>query len=186
MRNPMRDRRQNDGFVRPRAKGIMFWILAFLAAGSSYLLVSRLAPVVALALVGGPVLLGVLWINDHTGVSAMLVGSWQFLSGVDTPGDIVASCPSGASASDSLGVWALPLILVGLGLALLNLMLGLAVMFMLPFGVLKGIGAGARSLWTSNVDGLESGLRTLAIGLGLVIASGLIMRLMHFTSLIGC
>ena len=162
----------------------MFWILAFLASAGAYVFAHM--RVVAVALLVGPLILAVLWFSDQTHINALMVDSWQFLSGVQTPGAVVADCPDGSKQADNLGIWAIVPMLGGLALSIFNLAVGIGAIVMVPAGLVRGVVAATRSLWSRRAQGLEGAARWLAIGLGLVVLSGLIMRAVHAISQIGC
>jgi hypothetical protein len=164
----------------------VLWILAFLAMGRSYLLSDVVTRVVALALIGGPALLLAVWLGQHTGTGDLMVDVWQGLSGAQTPAEIGPDCADGDPGAFHLGIWATPMLIANMWLALMILILGVGAMLLVPYGVAWGIVAGVRSAITHQPAVLYAGLRPLLIGIGLTVADGLVMRMSHELSQIGC
>jgi hypothetical protein len=133
-----------------------------------------------------------MWFNDHTGVSAFLVHTWQLLSGVSGSGEIIVSpeeC-SGSSEITSLPQLALYLVVwLGLlALALCNVILGLVAVIGLPLGIIFCAVCAIRALFSLDFEALAGGVVCLLGPLGCAVLVGLIMRLMHTISPIvaGC
>ncbi|MEK7602991.1 MAG: hypothetical protein AAB459_01975 [Patescibacteria group bacterium] len=153
----------------------MFWIISLLVAGSIYASVDRLFSIFALSTfaLGIVLLAGILifmWVNDRTGINRFMVESFQFLSGVDTPGGIISNCES----PKLLGL------IIGMVLALFNFIPGLIAFFALPIGSIGTLGASIYALISHDSEGLKYCSGILALGLFCLVLAGLIMRLMHY------
>jgi hypothetical protein len=109
-------------------------------------------------------LTGAVWFNDHTGVSNAIVSSWQFLSGVATPDEVVGDCP----ASTDTNAW----VIVELSIAVASGLAGIAAIVGIPAGTIH-------SLITRKKDGVALGLSGLAMALAALVLAGLLMRLNH-------
>lgn len=166
----------------------MFWVAAFLVVGGVYTFVNSdlfmlMLFAVVPAILLGFILMGAMWVNDRTGVSSMMVGSWQYLSGVDTPGEIVAECPEDSNANFFLGM---AIILIMLVVAIANVVIGATAIIGIPLGVLMTIVGGLHALATQSSDMIARGLGVLTVGLGAVVASGLVMRLINVVTTYNC
>lgn len=126
--------------------------------------------IIVASIVLGYGLMGVVWFNQTTGISGFITGSWQALSGVDTPGEIVrASC-------DDPTIWSL----VGLLVALFNVIPGVVAIVGVPAGLIACLIGGLMSLALGDEDPIYKGLTVLGVGLIGLVSAGLIMRLMHW------
>lgn len=154
----------------------MILITILVVSGSSWVLARYIGPFIALGVLAGLVWWGVMAVNDYIGISAAIVGSWKWLSGVDSARLIAQTC------SPSIVFR----ILIPLILALCNFALGLLAIFGTPIGAGATIVGAIRALVSRNKDLLAWGLRTLTYGLGAVVAAGLTMRLINIVTGIGC
>jgi hypothetical protein len=159
-----------DGDHTERTSLLIISLLVTAVTGTY--LASRFTPVVIAAFVAlFFALSAAMWVNDQTFISDAIVGSWRFLSGVDTPDAIVGDCPAGTHTNG----W----ILLGLAIGLANLFFGLAALIAVPAGCVASIGGSIYTAITRKREGVEFGLGLLAFGLGAVVVAGLVMRALN-------
>lgn len=171
----------------------MVILALFLVAGGTAYAINRAAPF--LLVVGAIVVIlwypfaAIMWINDRTGIENMLVSSWQSLSGVQVPADVYQEC-GGSSPIPSDTLWGVVLIfLLWVLTAVLvfgNVIIGLGAVVGIPVGAIaSGLGA-IGSLALRTKEPLYVGLIILSVGLGCMVAAGLVMRIVNFTSGVMC
>lgn len=171
----------------------MFLIASFLVVGGVAFAVDRVAGTLLFVVAGTMILwypmAAIMWFNDHTGSERFIIGSWQSLSGVRNPGEVYQQCGGGSSIpSNSLwgvaliaALWALSIFLV-----FINLFLGFGAIVGVPVGIVAaGLGA-IGTLVTRTKEPLYAGLVILVCGLGCLVAAGLVMRIVHFSTGIMC
>lgn len=173
----------------------MYWILILVGTGSAYWAVQSIAPAIfvgiAVGLITLPIILAAEWINGFTGISHLLIGSWQALSGVDTPGEIIAQCEKGFHEGnyDKTTTTTFGDILISflvLIIAIVNAIISVCAIVGLPLGLgVSAVGA-FRGLATGNRDWMRTGLGILTFAVGAAIVAGLVMRLMHVLSASTC
>ncbi len=159
----------------------MFFLIFLLVAGVTYSAVEKVAPTIlawiALSVILMYPLMWLMWVSNTLGFESFLVNSWQSLSGVSSPGDIVPECASGPTLW-ALVLWVLPV---------LNAVPGFVAIFGLPIGAIWSFVGGLRYLLDRNSDWLKSGIGVFGLGLLGVVLAGLVMRLTHFLySTLGC
>jgi hypothetical protein len=158
----------------------LFILLAFFAVGGTYVFINSDA---FMWLIGWAALVMVifipislfLWYTDSTGITNIIVGSWEWLGGVHPEG-IVRECTEQQKSS---GSWTrLILMLVNL----VVMIFGAMVVSITAFG---GIGIGlpmtfAGSLYAlfddKDTEIMKKGMGVLAIGLAGVILGGMFIR----------
>lgn len=172
----------------------MGWILLFVVAGGSYMAVnSYVFPMLLLAFALGVVVFYILtavqWVDNHSGVSTFMVKSFQTLSGVDTPGQVVQDnqCHFGTGALnfDLFGFLAtMVLSLVVIGLAVVNAVPGIVAMVTLPVALAVLLVGCISTIISVGEEKkiLAGGLALLTFGCGAVIVAGLMMRMIHALS----
>jgi len=151
----------------------MFFLILLVFAGAAYNAVYRSNFVqtwIAVTIVAFFPAMILLWVSDTLGISTFITSSWQFLSGVQTPGDIVPECPFGQQTG-----WVIPLLL----LSLINVVPGGAAIVCLPIGIAWTVVGGVRYLAKKEIAWMRSGIKVVCIGLIGLITAGLIMRLIH-------
>jgi hypothetical protein len=160
----------------------MFWVITFCTVSGAYVAIYRRPPVpapifgivVLLALFGG-----LYWLGAVSGFHDAVIESWKVLAGVDGPGEIVQRC-------DDPAFIAIIGILLGFVLIVLAAIAGLGGIVAAPVGlVMTAIGALA-ALFDSDSDLLKTGLGVLAAGVGGIVAAGIIFRVIHWVTGIGC
>jgi len=157
----------------------MFFLGLLLVGGVTYNAVERAAPWIALAVILTIPMMGVMWVNDILGFDSFINESWQALSGVDTPNDVVPECPAGSQTTG----WVLLLLF----LPLLNAIPGLVAIVGLPLGAVWAVAGGLRYLFDKDEEWLKSGVGVFTLGLAGVVVAGLIMRITHALYLgVGC
>lgn len=164
----------------------MLFLGLLLLGGVAYRLVERMLPAVAVGLILFPVLLAAFWFNDRTGVEDLVVHSWQLLSGVDTPGEIVVDCPTRTDSTREEALVGLLVSLLGLALALGNVFVALVALIGIPVGLVGSVVGGIHALITRRSTWLSPALSILLAGIGAVVVAGLVMRLMHWLSGLNC
>lgn len=162
----------------------MFWIAAFMLAGMTYILVDQFAIYIAVAAIVALVLFGVVWLEMKTGLNMVMVRSWQFLSGVDTPDQIIVNnqdnCPMKSEGEFFLSMAMVILLMV---IAFANVLVGLVAIIGIPVGIVMTLGGAAMTVYKeAKHDLLPSGLQVLTYGLGAMILAGIVMRIMHIGS----
>lgn len=170
----------------------MYWVLILVGIGSAYWTAQSIAPAIfagiAVGLITLPIILAAEWINDFTGISHLLVGSWQALSGVDAPGEVVVSCDTFGDYNDTTTTTFgdVLIALLVLIIAIANFIPGVIAIVGIPVGLAVG-GVGAFRYFTvGKRDWVRTGLGILSVAVGAVIVAGLVMRLMHFLSASTC
>ena len=161
----------------------LFFILAFLVVGGTYMFINSEAFLwvtgfTALMLVLLIPLSLFLWYSDSTGLTNIIVGSWEWLGGVH-PDGIVQESPK--EQQDNGSWWRLLLMLINLPL----MFFGAAIVCFMAFG---GLGVGAPLAFGGSVVALSNketkymyrGMKWLMIGLGGVILGGLFIRFQHW------
>lgn len=185
--------------LQPKAGEIMFWIGLFLVAGGTYTAVNKgldspvgigLLAILPIAFVLSYPLMATLWVNEQVGIDGVIVDSFQFFSGVDTPSEVVVDCPNSnppgenysfgkAFISITVSLFAFLLLMI---CGALLLIAGLSI----PIGILLSFGGGLLAMFSreSPKDNLAliMGLKALLAGTGLVIIIGLSFRLIHILS----
>lgn len=170
----------------------MYWVLILVGTGSAYWAAYSMAPAIfggiAVGLITLPVILAAEWINGFTGIGHLLIGSWQALSGVDTPGEVIVSCGRFGDYNDTttttLGDVLISLLVLILAIA--NFIIGVCAIVGLPLGLgVSAVGA-FRGLATGDRDWMKTGLGILTVAVGAAIVAGLVMRLMHVLSASTC
>ncbi len=174
----------------------MFLLTIFVVGGVTYGTVRMLAPAgVMIAFITGTIaaalaislaLGAVMWLDDKTGVSAFLVHSWQFLSGVSSPNEIIVTneaCAGEWTGLGEFGLWlsgTLGLFVLAFG----NIAIGLIAIIGMPIGLIGCIIYAVGTLFSpkERIESLTCSLTCLLVPLGFVILSGLAMRLMHILS----
>ena len=158
-------------------------IAVFFAGSGTLYLVFRRVPetgIVGIG-IGGALVLGLLiWgageFNVATGIDAATVRSWQSLSGLSNP-NFSAPCGDPVLFDDPFKAIAK---VVGYLLALVVFVAGSAAFLGIPLGIM-GIAWGLLvGLFTFKGRTLKWGVGTFVVGLGGLLLTGLLLRLMHF------
>jgi hypothetical protein len=164
----------------------MFLIASLLVVGGVAFAIDRAAGFLLMVIAGTLILwypvAGILWVNNHAGISSFIIRSWQSLSGVRTPGEVYQEC-GGSSPIPSDTLWGVAVVValwaLSVFLVFFDILLGFGAIIGIPVGVVAtGIGA-VTSLLTRQKDALAFGLTILSFGLGLMVAMGLSMRIVH-------
>jgi hypothetical protein len=161
----------------------MFWIAMLVASGVIYLIVNRmgllLVAIAAVTVLLYFITLAAVWVNDSLGFQHFIVGSWQFLSGVDSPTEIMStSCVDYRSETIGIDLWRLVLALVVLIIAVLNGIPILAGIIGVALGSIVSVLGAIATLVYREKAFLVLGLAILFFGVAGVVVSGLAMRLM--------
>jgi len=170
----------------------MVLIGLFLVFGGTTYAVSRAAPAV-LVVIAGTLLLwypmaAIMWLNDRIGTKNFIIHSWQSLSGVRTPGEVYQQCGGSSPIPDTLWGVALVVCLWALSMFLVffDIFLGFGAIIGVPLGLLAAALGAIGTLIFRSKDPLIGGLTVLMMGLGCMVAMGLAMRIVHFSTGIMC
>ena len=125
--------------------------------------------------------MGAMWLNDRLGTERMIVSSWQWLSGVRTPGEVIQECDPQPESG-----WYLLVLLALFALVLGVAIVGLVGIVATPLGLLAAPIFAIHALFTRSADRLQTALSVLMLGPGAVIVAGIGFRLEHAISGWGC
>lgn len=179
----------------------MFWLGLLLVTGGAYTAINKgldspigigLLAIIPLAYILAFPIMGIMWVNEQTGIDAAIVRSFQFLSGVDRPSEVVVECvPSAEYPGLGYSILSLLVYLTGLLLMAADAILMLVAIIGLPFGILLTSSGGLWTLITRNPAQdnlvLTKGFQMLLAGVASVITIGLSFRLIHYvTGLLVC
>lgn len=188
----------------------MIYIVIFVCVGATCLYGQHLmiiGAITAAFLLALPLIFAYFWLMDQSGVTDLLNASWRFLSGVHDGGKVVATtgCATNDDGSQLPAGLAILVVLAIIVLGVANGLLVLAAIVIFPLSLLLAIvmtvvyarelylwkyggrwGNPSRETLEELVSSYGGALSPLALGSGLVIASGLLMRVMHALSLAGC
>jgi hypothetical protein len=174
-------------------EAVVILVGLFLACGGTAYAVSRAAPAI-LVVIAGTLLLwypmaGIMWLNDRIGTNNFIVHSWQSLSGVNTPGEVYQQC-GGSSSIPSDTLWGVALVVclwaLSAFLVFFDIFLGFGAIVGIPIGLVATALGALGTLALRTKDALLAGLTILVIGLGCMVAMGLAMRVVHFSTGIMC
>jgi hypothetical protein len=166
----------------------MILLTMLLVTCGSAAVASRAAvPLLVFITVGIPmmyVLTGFEWLDNKLGLTPIMVTSWQTLSGVDSPTQIMNDSACTDFSRDPLtGLFAMIF-----GIAVLLLMLavmavsGLAAIIATPLGVIGSLVGGLIALTTASREFATKALIVLSIGAGGIVIFGLACRVAGWTS----
>lgn len=156
----------------------MLFVIMFVSAGAAWSLVDRLLGVVAVGLALAPVLFVAMWLNDRSGLERLITSSWVWLSGVQTPGEVVQECDPSQQTSG----WYLLILLLLLLFALAVGAAALVGIVATPLGLAVAPVVGVVALVKRSEEALTSLAMILTVGPGAVIVAGVGFRIEHAVS----
>ena len=159
----------------------MIFIVLFTTAAGTSALASRLLPAAAFGAIFAPVVLVAMWLNDRIGTSNLIVESWQWLSGVRSPGEVIVECDPQPSSG-----WYFLVLLITWVLVLGIAAAALAGLVCTPLGLIAAPFAGIHALATRSESALSTAVSLLLFGPAAVIVAGLGFRLEHAITGWGC
>jgi hypothetical protein len=161
----------------------VFWIAALALCAATSLLVHTWTDPVVTRVLGLAVLpavaaaIVVLWLGELADARSATVGSLQWLTGLQTPGQVVPTCTHwGPGAKWVLQV---PVLLIVLGAAVADLLPAVAGVVGVPVGAVATLGGGVVSGVRGDGDPMQFGLRVLTAALGCLVLAALVLRLLH-------
>lgn len=166
----------------------MIFLAMFLFAGSSAYVASRIAPPLLLVLVIGYPLAGFIsginWLDNKTGVNSFLLSSWVWISGVQYPDPIIGKgCQDYMGGGDNFNffmfILGLVVLLLLLVLAIIMTLMALVCMVAVPASVVISSVASIVSIAKNDAEAFIFGMTVLAGTMATVIATGLVIRLLH-------
>ena len=119
----------------------------------------------------------VLSLGGVVDVRAATLGSLQWLTGLQTPGEVLPGCTHWGPGAR----WAfqIPVLLVLLGAAVADLVPAVAGVVGVPVGAVATVGGGVVSGVRGDGDPVRFGLRVLTAALGCLVLAALVLRLLH-------
>ncbi len=158
----------------------MFFFLAFVVAAGVYLLVDATATYLAvLVLLAVPAGVGY-YLTDIAGVNDFMVNAFHYLSGVHDPYELVRSFPG---VKPDGNTW------IGIGVGLVLMLVGFIIAATAAIGVTFGVctvfAGSIRSVARRGSKWLHDGWLYLLTGLGAVVVTAVIMRMVRYLNLWG-
>lgn len=161
----------------------MFWLLAFVTVGGVAAFVDSYGLIILVAITLAPIVSFLYELingfNAQLGINLFMVHSWQFLSGVESPDQIIPYCPPGGIHNDNVVVGMILYLLLMI-IAIGNGIIGLVAILGMPAGFIGTTVGGVMSLVSREMYPVQMGLATLATGIGATVVAGIVMRIMHF------
>jgi hypothetical protein len=143
------------------------------------LIAGILAGTAALGILCGAVLYAALWFDNRSGASSMMVHSWQFLSGVTSPAEVVNVNENECTFHSLPAPLFIVVWLVGLVFVIANAFLGLFVIIAMPIGIIGSIWWALSTLATRKIEFIQTSLLLLVIPLAAMILFGVDLRIIH-------
>ena len=160
----------------------MFWLIGLAVGAGAYAAVDAFAIPGAIIMLIAYVIIGISAIDDYTGLSSLMIHSWQWLSGVQDPNQIVQNGQHDAGTNFALLVVILLGYVVLLALAFAIATCGLVAIIGIPAGVIGTFFTSIYALATRKTEPLQQTLKLVILGFACIILAGIGMRLEHIFS----